>query len=121
MNRRLALRIRAQGMQEKVDPTPIEVTADRRPLSLKEQLQAYIRQQVSLAASNEGYGTFEEEDDYEEDENEGEWISPHELRNMQPIAPDGDPLETMDGTDDSPPPPPAEPEPPPVADTGGNA
>lgn len=111
---------RARTMREPVDPTPLEVPTNKRPPTLREQLQAYIRQQVSLTAQESGYDSFEDEDDFEDDENEGEWFSPYELSDMQPDQEAGAPLETLEGTDDTPAPEP-DPSPPPIEQPSGSA
>lgn len=112
MHRRLALRQRAQSMKGPADGTPLEVSVERRPQSLREQLQAYVREQVSLAAQAQGDGSFEDEDDFDEEDDNETWFSPHELLPMQEEAPiDAPHSETLDGTDDSPPPQATPPEP----------
>lgn len=76
---------------EKVDPKPMEVPVElARPLTMREEMQAFIRRELSRAAQNNGVPTFEEEDDF--DMPEAEWASPYEL---QDLIPEND--ETLDG------------------------
>lgn len=110
MSRRRRLEERArQDMGEVLDPTPMEVPGElRRPPTLREQIQACIREEVSRAAQNMGGGSFEEEDDFEEDEVDLP-LSGYELADdviqMRPLTD-----ESEDGSEDAPDPLPAEPE-----------
>lgn len=65
------------------DSRPVEMPLNfRRPLSLNEQIQRMIREQLSQAADQQGFETFEESDDFDVDEEE-EPESPHELTYAQ--------------------------------------
>lgn len=60
----------------------LAATPTQRPPTMKELVQQYIRQEMSARAVDEGFGSFEDEDDFEEDESEIE----HELTHHQVIA-----------------------------------
>lgn len=52
--------------REHPDPTPVEVPLGyRAPPTLREQMQMYIREELSAKAAQAGLGTFEEENDFE--------------------------------------------------------
>ena len=54
---------------EEVDPVPIAVPIEQQqPPSVDEMIQQAVRQQLSAAADEGGYETFEEADDFEEEE-----------------------------------------------------
>lgn len=55
-----------QGRREHPDPTPVEVPIGyRAPPTLREQMQMYIREELSAQAARSGLGTFDEENDFE--------------------------------------------------------
>ena len=49
------------------DPVPIHIPGDERPPTLREEMQRFIREEISRAAiaGESGHGSFEEEDDFE--------------------------------------------------------
>lgn len=54
---------------EKVDPTPMEVPqTGYRPITLRDEMRRFVQQAVSDQASQHGFETFEEADDFEDDE-----------------------------------------------------
>lgn len=66
------------------DPTPVHIPGktDRpAPLSLREEMQRYIRQQVSQMAEQQRMETFEEADDFEVEE-EPDLTSPYTVQEM---------------------------------------
>lgn len=68
---------------EYTSEVPVEVPAGfRRPLTMEERLQKYIRTELSRRAAADGVESFEEADDFEV-EDEEEFISPYELHEMQ--------------------------------------
>ena len=71
---------------EPVDVTPVEVPAYyKAPLTIKQELQRYVRYELSKQAQQEGFETFKEFEDYElepEDEDEPEWASEYEFSEM---------------------------------------
>ena len=71
---------------EDTDPTPIEVPPFyTRPPTLREDLQRYVRYEVSRAAHDSGYETFEEADDFgiEDDDDLDDWDSEYQLTPLQ--------------------------------------
>lgn len=57
--------------KEKLDPTPISVPVTR-PLTLREEMQRFIRTELSKEMAAHGQPTFEEEDDFDIDDFEDE-------------------------------------------------
>lgn len=53
--------------KETLDPTPVAVPV-RRPLTLREEMQRFIRTELSQEMAARGEPTFEEEDDFEIDD-----------------------------------------------------
>lgn len=81
--------------REVPDTRPVQVNAPR-ALSLHEQIQRFIRTEVSRVATNEGFETFEESEDFGEDEDEGdEFLTPYTV--FQTVK------EPLQGADASPP------------------
>lgn len=69
------------------DPTPMAWPAGvRRPETLTEQIRRLVRLEVSQAAAAQGMETFEESDDFDVDDDDGEFVSPYELTEMQEEA-----------------------------------
>lgn len=63
----------ALNAYEKVDPTPMEVPqTGYRPITLRDEMRRFVQQAVSEQASDRGFETFEEADDFEIDEAEQE-------------------------------------------------
>lgn len=91
---------------EDLDPTPMEL-AVQAPPSIRQLVQQHVRQELSRQFQAAGLETFEEADDFEEEDPEPEFISRFEVRDMPPEP--HVPRETLDG-EDGPPvaPPPAE-------------
>ncbi len=55
--------------KEHPDKTPLALPVGyQTPPTMEEMIQMYVRHAVSDAASDQGYGTFEEEDDFGEDD-----------------------------------------------------
>lgn len=71
---------------EKVDPVPVELCGpgSRPPPTLREQIQRYIHQEVSQAAYEQGFETFEEANDLDVDYDgeELDFESQYEVRDM---------------------------------------
>lgn len=80
--------------KESPDPTPIEIPLEMtRPLSLKEEMQRFIKQELSNQASVQDFGTFDEEEDFDiPDENDYIIESKYEMDDLieydQPYAVD---------------------------------
>lgn len=69
------------------DPTPVAWPAGvRRPETLTEQIRRLVRLEVSQVAAAQGMETFEEADDFDVDDDDGEFVSPYELTEMQEEA-----------------------------------
>lgn len=83
--RRALLSARAALQSDQVDPTPMELSEEfQRPVSLKEQIQAYIRTEMSRAAVESGHGSFDEEDDFEVVDEDEVKLSAHDVRMLVP-------------------------------------
>lgn len=97
MNARAHFKTRDRGL-EVVDPQPHELMEPGRPLSIREELQRFVRgEMLKQRVEAEGHGSFEDEDDFTEDEEEPDLLSPYEAVMM---APEMD--ETLDGRPDAP-------------------
>ena len=81
--RRAAIRERYHA-PEHVDPVPIHIPGEDRPLSLREEMRRFIRDEISKAAVDNGVGSFEEEDDFESEEAESDMLTPYTVIDMQP-------------------------------------
>ena len=63
------------------DPKPVEIPVGyQKPESLVDQMRRMIKTEMSAAAEEVGYGSFEEEDDFELDE---EILTNYEMSDMQ--------------------------------------
>ncbi len=63
-------RLRARPLDKEI-PNPIPVALPigyEAPPTMEDMIRMYVRHEVSQAASDQGLGTFEEEDDFSEDE-----------------------------------------------------
>lgn len=88
---------------ETLDPTPVEIPLEMQgPPSMRELVQEMVEGAMSKKAADDGYGTFEEEDDFEaEDENlldlSGYEVTEYPMVEEAPQAdaapPEGDPVE----------------------------
>lgn len=85
---------------EQLDTTPIEVPIQR-PLTLKEEMQRFIRQEFSNQLHDDGFETFEESDDFDIDD-DFDPLSEYELSDLQeefiaetPPEPSQDPQEPI--------------------------
>lgn len=72
---------------EKLDYTPVKLPfGHKKPESLAEQIRRIVRsEQLAKEAQRFGRGTFEEEDDFTDDEEGDTPPSPHELRELDGI------------------------------------
>lgn len=71
--------------KEKPDPIPVELPSDlRAPLSLKEEMRRFIREEFSNYAQDQGAPSFEEEDDFDIPDDEPALFSPYEVQDMNP-------------------------------------
>jgi len=85
---------------ERPDPTPHSaLVEEEEPLGIREELQRFVRMSLSRQAADQDMGTFDEEDDFEEDEDEIDMLTPYEAVGMyDELNPGG---ETLDGEDPS--------------------
>lgn len=73
--------------EEIPDPTPVELpTGYNKPETLQQMIQRYVRA-ASVAASDQGFETEEEADDFEVLDDKGEFHSPYQLTDMQEEMP----------------------------------
>lgn len=73
--------------KEYPDPTPVEVPVRFRGVpSLQDDIRRMVRAEISRAASEQGFESFEEADDFDVDDGEGEFITPYELSPLQEEA-----------------------------------
>ena len=104
-------RLRSRPLdREHPDPTPVALPVGyESPPTMETLIAQYVRHEVSQQASAQGFGTFEEEDDFEDDDPEDLPWSEFEL--TEPMAPDPDMPDpgTLDPVEDSPPAAPAAP------------
>lgn len=71
-----------KSAKERVDPTPIEVPITQPP-TLKEMVRSIVRTEVSRAAYEQGFDTFEEHDDFSEEDPDPDFTSRYEVREME--------------------------------------
>lgn len=77
---------------EDLDLTPVALPVDfDRPPTIQQLVAQYVQGSLSAQAAEEGYGTFEEEDDFEPEEEELLPLSGFEVLEMAPDTPPGEP------------------------------
>lgn len=99
--------IRIRNQQEAIskenpDPTPVHIpgiTDQVPPLTLREEMQRYTREQISAAAAEAGVETIEEANDFEMDEADHDMLSVHSTVFITAPEPSLGP-ESLDGTPD---------------------
>ena len=106
--RRVLLREQAQAVgPEQLDKTPLEVPLEHlRPPTIKEELQRYVRYEISQIGKDAGFSSFEEEDDFDIDDEEVDLMSPYQMSELQEEAGfegglDGAPSDTPDSEERS--------------------
>ena len=73
--------------REYPDQTPVEIPAGYgQPLSLRDEMRRFIREEMSNQALVDGHETFEESDDFDIDD-EDDYESPYTMQDMQEIEP----------------------------------
>lgn len=83
-SRREALQ-RRHHQGEQPDPTPVHIPGmHERPLSLRDEMRRFVREELSKQAGNLDAGTFEDEDDFSEDEGEPELTTPYTVTELTP-------------------------------------
>lgn len=91
--RRTRLDQNRQGRREHPDPTPIEVPIGyKHPPTLREQMQMYIREELSVQAKAQGLGSFDEENDFEAEDPDIIPLSGYEVHEYQFDEEPGSPL-----------------------------
>lgn len=86
---------------EDTDPTPVEVPPFyTRPPTIKEDLQRYVRYEVSRAAQDSGFESFDEANDFgiETDDELDDWDSQYQLTPLQEEETIG--YDNLEGVDD---------------------
>lgn len=81
--RRALLIARAREDKEKVDPMPVEIPGFQQEDMLSVMVRQMVAQEISKIAVKDDFGSFEDEDDFEDD-GEPEWRSPHEVYDLEP-------------------------------------
>lgn len=81
--RRLYLREQAQNTGEVPDPTPVEASLVPPPLSLREEMRRFIKQELSQQAAESGeFETFEESDDFSIEEDEPDFTTGYTVNEL---------------------------------------
>lgn len=78
--RQMILERRVEG--EHPDPVPFEVPGMERPLTLREEMRRFVREEISRAAVQTGLPSFEEEDDFEVDDDDTDFTTKYTLREL---------------------------------------
>lgn len=91
-----------EGSKETLDQTPLHVPGlSDRPLTLREELRRFVQQEVSRQAVEAGAGSFEDEDDFTDDEGIEDLSSPYTVRELLPEAGGFDDLEGAPQAEDT--------------------
>lgn len=76
--------------KEYPDPTPVEIPVHmKRPPTLQEQIQMFVRTELSRRADEVGLETFEEADDFDVGDSD-DLASPYEISEMADEVPAGE-------------------------------
>ena len=86
MSRREAIRQKcAETGKEQPDPTPVHIPGKaEKPLSLREEMRRFVREELSKQVQKEDYGSFDEEDDFEEENPDLDMLSPYTVHELKP-------------------------------------
>ncbi len=85
LSRKQQLSARAQGMKENPELTPIAVPGkSETPPTLKDEMKRFIQGEIAKQATDNVNGTFTEEDDFEEDGQEGDILTPYTVTDLTP-------------------------------------
>lgn len=74
--------------KEKPDPTPIHIPGSEAPLTLREEMRRFIRQEISVAAQAQEAGSFEEEDDFDLPDEDSDLVSQYTVLELVPETPE---------------------------------
>lgn len=92
--RRVQLREASQNTGEVLDDTPVELSGGGEPpLSLRDEMRRFVRQELSQQQAAIGEATFEDEDDFTEDEDTGDLVSAYTVQDLVPEEGPADELE----------------------------
>lgn len=80
---------------ENPEQTPVELSGGDPPLTLREEMRRFVREQISLQQGKEDNPTFEEEDDFTEDEDTGDLVSAYTVHEL--VSEDLDQPEDLEG------------------------
>lgn len=83
------------------DPVPLQVPDScQRPPSLREEMQKYVRSEISKLARDNDLGSFEDEDDFDLNDGDDHFVTPYTVHD---VVPDNEaPVESLDGSDGEP-------------------
>lgn len=65
-----------------IDPEPHELALKDEPPTIREEIERFIRSNLSMKAQEEGYESFEESEDFSEDDPDADLLSPYEAVQM---------------------------------------
>lgn len=102
MGQRQRIRER-ESAPESLSYEPLHIPGMEKPITLREEMQRFIRQQISNIAQANNHGSFEDEDDFEEDDPDPDLTSPYSVQELRPIG--EQPANDLDGSPDKHPPP----------------
>lgn len=90
--------LRSRVDQEHPDPTPVEIPANMNssPLTLRDEMRRFITQEVSKQAAAHGAGSFEDEDDFTEDDPDPDLITPYDVRLL--VDPNDETADDLEGS-----------------------
>lgn len=95
MAKHSSLRHKAIDDKEEPDLTVMHIPGNcHQPLSLRDQMRQFVREELSKQAEDNKMGSFEDEDDFSEDDPEADITSPYEVTDL---IPDDMPLNELDG------------------------
>jgi hypothetical protein len=95
---------------ETPDDTPKHIPGLEKPLTLREEMRRFVKEELSRVARENDDPTFEEEDDFDEDDPDADLLSPYTVHELTPEEGDiPDDLEGNPEIDKEPQSPPAEP------------
>jgi hypothetical protein len=85
---------------ERLDQTPVPgAELKPAPLTMKQEMQRFLRQEVSRVAQSQDYGSFDDEDDFsiEDFDNDPDLTTPY---TVSELTDEFEQTESMDGTQD---------------------
>lgn len=83
-SRREQLREASQGTGEVPDDEPVHIPGDScRPMTLREEMRRFIREQISQHAEVNEQETFEEQDDFSEEDAEPDLLTAYSISDLE--------------------------------------